>query len=249
MSGGLALALPRRVAPEALDDLLPDDPRARGARRDLLRVHRAMGTRGILVRALRALPLAAPRERARDGPLRLVELGCGDGRLLLRVARSLGWGPVSLTLLDRQAAVEASTLEAYRALGWEPRLEVTDVFDWARAPIDAEARADVVVTSLFLHHFEPRSLETLLALVAARTNAFVAYEPRRSRLALAGSHLVGALGANAVTRADAVLSVHAGFRGDELTTLWPHASGWSIEERGAGPFGHLLCAVWSGDGG
>ncbi|HUP06947.1 MAG TPA: methyltransferase domain-containing protein [Caldimonas sp.] len=243
MSGGLTLALPRRVAPEALDDLPPEDPRARGARRDLLRVHRAMGTRGILVRALRALRLEAPRER----PLRVVELGCGDGRLLLRVARALGWGPVALTLLDRQAAVDASTLEAYRALGWDARLEVADVFAWAGAPIDATARADLIVTSLFLHHFEPPSLATLLALVAARTRAFVAYEPRRSRLALAGSHLVGALGANAVTRADAVISVRAGFRGDELTMLWPHTGGWSIEERGAGPFGHLLSAVWAGE--
>ena len=36
-----------------------------------------------------------------------------------------------------------------------------------------------------------------------------------------GSHLTGVIGANAVTREDAVLSVHAGFNGIELSALWP----------------------------
>jgi len=172
----------------------------------------------------------------------VLELGCGDGMLLLRVARSLGWPRVSLTLLDRQRAVDPATLAAYGALGWDARLEVRDVIDWVRAPLDATPPFDVIVTSLFLHHFQGSVLSSLLGAIAARTRALVAYEPRRSRFALLGSHLVGALGANAVTRADAVLSVHAGFRDAELKALWPRTAEWSINESAAGPFGHLLVA-------
>jgi len=233
----LAAALPRRVEPEELDALSPDDPAARRARGDLLRVHAAMGTRAILARALRGL-FPAPAER----PTRILELGCGDGRLLLRVARRLGWRRVALTLLDRQRAVDAATIEAFRALGWDARLEVRDVLDWVRTPFDAQAPFDVVVTSLFLHHFQGPALARLLDAIAARTRAFVACEPRRSRVALLGSHLVGALGANAVTRTDAVLSVHAGFRDAELEALWPAGSAWRLDERPAGPFAHLLVA-------
>jgi len=234
--------LPRRVEPEALDDLSPEDPSARRARSDLLRVHRAMGTRGILARTLRALEMPPTADRA----LRVLELGCGDGVLLLRVARSLRWPRVSLTLLDRQRAVEPATLEAYRALDWDARLEVRDVLDWVRAPSDGAEPFDVIVTSLFLHHFQGSALASLLGAIAARTRAFVAYEPRRSRFALLGSHLVGALGANAVTRADAVLSVHAGFREAELQALWPRLPAWHLDERAAGPFGHLLVARRTG---
>jgi hypothetical protein len=229
-------AWPRRVEPEVLDDLPADDPRARRSRRDLRVIHRFMGTRGILVRALRRI------EEATGRPRRVLEVGCGDGTLLLGVARTLGWRDVELTLLDRQPAVEPQTLAAYAVLGWRARTVVADVFD---AASDAMRGVhDVSVASLFLHHFEGATLERLCAALAASAPAFVAYEPRRSRFALLGSRLVVFLGANAVTRADAVLSVRAGFTRHELSLAWQAAAGsaWELDEGAAGPFGHRFCA-------
>ena len=82
---------------------------------------------------------------------------------------------------------------------------------------------------------------------AARTDRFFACEPRRSGLALAGSHLVGFIGANAVTREDAVLSVHAGFRDHEIAAQWPQAGGpWRWQERAAGLFSHCFSARRAG---
>jgi hypothetical protein len=42
--------MPRHVAAQALDHLAPDDPAAMRSRRDLVGVHRAMGTRSIVTR-------------------------------------------------------------------------------------------------------------------------------------------------------------------------------------------------------
>jgi hypothetical protein len=64
---------------------------------------------------------------------------------------------------------------------------------------------------------------------------------------LLGSHLVGLLGCNAVTRNDAVLSVHAGFRDAELTAAWPTAGAWEIDEYPAGLFTHCFLAKRSGE--
>ena len=238
--------LPRRVGSETLDHLDETDPRAIRSRRDLQRVHRVMRTRTILLRALRqALALAAIAP-GRATALRLIELGAGDATLMLGVARTLArqWSHVQLTVLDRQNVVSPSTLAAYRVLGWQLEVVVADVKDWTAMHDDA--RWDLALANLFLHHFDDAALAGLLATVAAKSRAFVACEPRRSRFALAGSHLIGALGANAVTREDAVLSVHAGFRGQELSTLWQQAGAWQLMEYSAAPFSHCLVAAGLG---
>jgi len=232
----------RMVLVEALDGLAADDADAMRSRRDLQRVHRAMGTRTIVRRALCEM-LAARRSRA---PLRILELGAGDGSLMLGVARALpaGWPPVALTLLDRQPLVPPSTLDAFASLRWSATPRVLDVMDWAASRTDAQPPWDVIVANLFLHHFEGPRLATLLAAIAGRGQRLLACEPRRSVLALASSHLIGALGVNAVTRADAVLSVRAGFRGHELTALWPAGPArWRLQESGAGLFSHRFSAV------
>ncbi len=245
--------LPRIVGAETLDGLAEDDPDAMRSRRDLRRVHRVMGSCSMLSRILRAWSL--PRSRA----LRVLELGAGDGSLMLRVARALAprWPRVELTLLDRQALVEPETLRRYAGLGWTATPSRTDVLDWVAEaganpgadPDGCGPRWDAIVANLFLHHFPERELAGLLRAVAARCDHFVAFEPRRARSALLASHLIGAIGANAVTREDAVLSVHAGFRGRELSALWPaDVAAWTLREGPAGAFSHCFQAVREGAG-
>ncbi|MDE2082295.1 MAG: class I SAM-dependent methyltransferase [Burkholderiales bacterium] len=246
-------ALARVVAAEALDLLPPASRAARRSRHDLRRVHLAMGSRGIVVRGWQSL-VGAGRAA---GPLRILELGAGDGSLLLGVARALApaWPQVQLTLLDRHAVVSAATLAAYARLGWQVQLEVADVLDWAahaggsagHAPQARHARWDLVTTTLFLHHFQGPQLAAVLAAAAQRADRFFACEPRRHGLTLAASHLVGALGAGAVTRQDAVLSVRAGFRARELSAAWPGGRRtWSTHEYAAGLFSHCFSAHRSG---
>ena len=140
-------------------------------------------------------------------------------------------------------------MAGYAALGWTAVESIADVADWARTangPLHAQGttpRWDLIVANLFMHHFEGAQLARLLAAIAQRCDNFFACEPRRAWLALAGSHLVGAIGANAVTREDAVLSVHAGFRGAELSALWPgRAADWRLREYPAGLFSHCFVA-------
>jgi hypothetical protein len=203
-----------------------------------------MGSCGILSRAVRhalasAAPAAAPR---------ILELGGGDGTLALRIAARLAtfWPVAELTLLDRQALISATTGTAFAHLGWSLRPLTVDALEWARAPTQQQrcSRWDVVLVNLFLHHFDDAGLRELLAAAAERCDAFIACEPRRSPVALAGSRLLPVLGVSADTRHDAVVSVRAGFLGEELSRLWP-ASGswWKLMERRAGLFSHLFVAT------
>jgi Methyltransferase domain len=230
------LSLPRRVEPELLDGLAAEDPRARRSRDDLRRIHWAMATLPIVQRAL-------DRGTAHSRPHSLIELGAGDGSLMLRLAqrRATRWPDVRVTLLDRLNLVARETQDGLREVGWKPRVETMDVFDWLAAPDDTHW--DVVFASLFMHHFSSPELVRLLRGIAARTRVFLCCEPRRSALALAGSRMIGLLGAGPVTRQDAVSSVRAGFRARELSDLWPDPVDWILDEYPAGLFSHCFLAL------
>ncbi|HEX2825185.1 MAG TPA: methyltransferase domain-containing protein [Burkholderiales bacterium] len=211
-----------------MDELPADDPRAVRSRRDLRLMNRIMGHGGTLRRAL--------TPHVPGDPL-VAELGAGDGTLLLQVLPPANRG--RLVFVDRQPVVSEETSARYARLGFSTAIEAADVFDWLRA---GGSRVDCVVANLFLHHFEAPRLRELFALAAKRTDLFVACEPRRARVPLAGSRLLGLIGCNDVTRHDAHASVRAGFHGDELTRLWPQGAEWSCEERKAGLFSHLFMA-------
>jgi len=228
--------LQRKVEPELLDALAADDPQSLRSRKDLRRIQRAMATLSIVRHAL---------NRATTGfvPRTLLELGAGDGSLMLRLAQKQAacWPAVEVTLLDRINSVDPLTLEAIRNLGWTPQVLTVDVFNWLEGNDDSHW--DVVFANLFLHHFSSTELARLLAGIAARSRVFLCCEPRRSALSLLGSHGIGLLGTGPVTRQDAVTSVRAGFRAQELSELWPNPCDWILREYAAGLFSHCFLAI------
>jgi SAM-dependent methyltransferase len=224
----------RVIQPEILDRLPADDPKAIQSRRDLQKVNAFMGHAGLVTRAL---------QRSRSLPRLVVELGAGDGTLLLKVARRLRRPQthVRAVLVDFNPSVSGETIAAFRAVGWLVETRKADVFDWMMES-DAE-RADVTIANLFLHHFRESDLSTLFAAASRRTNRFIACEPRRSGTALAGASLLVLIGCNDVTRHDAKLSVRAGFDDHEISALWPNEQGWKLTESRAGLFSHWFEAI------
>jgi hypothetical protein len=218
----------RTLTPEILDFLAPDDPRAIRSRRDLVVINAMMRQSAIMAKALSRTP----------APKLLADLGGGDGRFMLSVARRLAkrwpkdWSGVTVMIADQRAIVGADTRARFAQLGWRCENLTGDIFQ--TLPL---IKPDMVTANLFLHHFDE-------ALVAARSKAFVACEPRRSALALLGARLVFLLGANDVSRHDAVASVRAGFSASDLSALWPQDQtkdrAWKLRERAVFPFTHLF---------
>ena len=239
----------RIIQRELLDTLPSDDACAVRSRRDLRRVNGWMRHPTIMAAALRNNLNGLALKQ-------IIELGAGDGNFLLHVAQRLGScgvpalaGPgrlkaelpteiVNATLLDMQKNVSAETLAGFENLGWRAETVVADVFDW---PQNSNA-GDVVIANLFLHHFEDTRLAELLRLISKRAKLFIALEPRRAPWPLVCSRLLWVIGCNDVTRHDAVVSVRAGFSGEELSALWPDRQTWRLTERRAGIFSHLFIA-------
>jgi len=219
----------RTLTPEILDFLKPGDPRAIRSRRDLIRINAVMRQSVIMAKVLMGYPV----------PKLLADLGGGDGCFMLSVAKRLSqrWPKVKVVVLDRQSIISAQTQEGFAALGWACETLAGDIFETL-----PQLEPDIVTTNLFLHHLDDAALARLLTLVASRTRNFAACEPRRSAFALLGARLVGVLGANDVSRHDAVASVRAGFQGLELSALWPQTGAWRLSERAAFPFTHVFDA-------
>jgi len=222
----------RAVAPEWLDELPPQDPRAVASRRDLRVLNLCMGNARKIRKILAGLSDAA-------SPMCVAELGAGDGTVFLRVARSLGRprAGAKVFLVDRHPSVSTRTRDALAETGWDVEIVAADVCDW----LPGQASLDALIANLFLHHFEPDALAKLLRLMSQNSRSIVACEPRRCATALAFGCLLRLIGCNEVTRHDAPVSVRAGFRAGEISSAWLDTQ-WELREERAGLFSHLFVA-------
>jgi hypothetical protein len=229
------MSIPRRVEPELLDQLPADDLRAIRARRDVRRANTLMMNAGIIASALL-------KHGNGQRPRTIVDLGSGDGHLMLRVARRLAphWPDVTVILQDQQNIVSGATREAFAALRWQVETSATDVFDFLANA--RSASVDVITCNLFLHHFVDDQLARLLASAAQLARLVVVCEPRRAKFVVRASRLLWAVGFSDVGVHEAVVSARAGFSGKELSALWPAHDQWDLHEHAAGLFSHRFVA-------
>lgn len=220
---------------ELLDDLPSDSPEAAYSRKDLIRLNTWMGNANIVAQELtRLLPP--------QGRVQLADIGCGDGSLLLQVLRRLSSTGCKgqVTAVDQQHILGRDCVDGGAKLRWTIATEASDVFEWATRNL---SYYDAVLANLFLHHFADEQIRTLFALLSEKTDIFLAIDPRRARLPLLMSQLVWSIGCNRVTCHDAVLSVRAGFRGLELSRMWPRTGQWALREFSGGFASHVFLAV------
>ena len=202
LSCGMA---PRVVLPEILDQLPAGHPDAQASRRDLRRINGWMGNYRWIASRL---------ERAADRPLRVLELGAGDGPVLqaIRADRRGRW---KWTGLDR----------APRPAHWP------EEWEWIRGDVFSEPwpEADAIVANLFLHHFDADRLRELFAKTPSSALRWVICEPARRARHLGQLFFLRCFGMNAVTWHDGRVSIAAGFVNEELPRILDPEGRWVWE--------------------
>jgi hypothetical protein len=231
----------RVVRSELLDHLPASNPQAARARVDLRRINWLLRHPRVIDRAYaQHFNLEAVRWR----PLRICDLGAGDGWMMLQLARLWAGRGVNANaeLIDLHYLLSRRTRHELISLDWKVTLVAMDVWTWLNQPAAVTDRADLMLSNLFLHHFEEKALREMFRLIASRTDCFIACEPRRSEASLAVARSLWLTGCSPVIRHDAPLSVWAGFEGQELSELWPDRQNWQLTEGPAGWFSHCFVA-------
>ena len=171
--------------------------------------------------------------RRRAGTVRVLDVACGSGDALVRVARRARKRGVDVALTGCDISAVALDVAQRRAEGLEE-------IDFLKADAlfgELPEGYDLVCSSLFLHHLSgPQAIGVLRRMARATRDTVLVQDLRRTRLgyvfAFVGLHL---LTRSDVARTDGLVSVRASFtlgearelcasadlRGFEVAAAWP----------------------------
>ncbi len=210
----------RRLVPEVMDDPALDPALHEAALRGLGRINRVSRSAAMLWPAITA---AADRQIGR--PLRVLDLACGGGDVLIQLAqRAAAWGkpiqfagadvsPVALDFARHQAEVSG--------VGGEVKI------DWHQMDVFSQPLPqgyDLTMNSLFMHHLTESQAIDVLAKMKAASDTVLINDLRRGpiahALAVVGTRL---LSRSPVVHVDGPRSVRAAWTPGELAALANHA--------------------------
>jgi len=204
----------RRDEPELLDLNEGAPAEVRESLDDLARIQRWLGGRAMLRRFV--FPFL---EQARDrAPLRVLDVGAGSGATAIEVAR---WARKK----DLDVRIAAADLNrrhlsiAREAVRGYPEIQL--VASDALAPPFAARGFDVVLSTLFLHHFSPERLKQLIPRLAALSRGRLALNDlMRDRAAAAAFTLLSPVFARSrLTRHDGRVSIRRSYTPEELQAI------------------------------
>ncbi len=202
----------RHLEPELMDQPDADPHWHRHALRALEKVNRLSRTAAAL---WREIVRRVPQEQLPK--LRLLDVACGGGDVLIRLARwaqDRGW---QWHLAGCDISPRALQLAASQAQQHQVALELFEHDVLVRALPGAW---DVITCTLFLHHLENSQAQKLLAdMIQAARRLVLVDDLNRTQLGYWMAWLVGRISGNPLVRFDAPQSVRAAFRPQEVLHL------------------------------
>lgn len=226
----------RQLGPELMDRSDLDPIRHRQALDGLARLNRWSRSAAAL------WPPLARLAHASAAPLRVLDLACGGGDNIIRLARYARRAGVSIRFTGCDISDHALQHTAQLALAAGGPVD-TFRHDALAAPIPPGY--DVVMSSLFLHHLKHADAVGLLGRMGhAAGRLVVVHDLVRSQAGLTLAHLAcRALTRSAVVRHDGPQSVRSAFTIGEVRTLAEQAGLAAVQIRRSWPQRFLLTAT------
>lgn len=163
----------RSTAPEKMDEPGLPEGDIRRALRDIDRINRWLGGYKLVFDALKSIPAVRARRE-----VTVMDLGCGSGDILRAVARWAAKTSRPMRLIGVDMNPTMTRLAGNRCILQENvSFRNVDVFD----DVLLNDNPDVVMSTLFVHHFDREMLIRLLRrMTALATQAVIINDPDRS---------------------------------------------------------------------
>jgi len=202
----------RNLQPELMDDpSLPKDQHDH-ALRGLTTIHQLSG---LVNRFWSGILPVLKKSSENNQTAKIADVGCGDGYLLRQLSKKATAAGFDVELIGYDVSKVACSLAAEKAKAANAKIRFEQV-DILAAEIPE--KIDVIVNSLFLHHFEAADVETILKKFRnATTQRFIVEDLRRTVIGYGLAWTCGRLLTRSpIVHYDSVVSVEGAFSVAEI---------------------------------
>lgn len=203
----------RKMQAEQMDDFTVQGDLLTETLDQLSRINRYLGGNQVTMNGLRKIL----KDQPADKPLTIVDMGCGNGDLLRHIAEYGQKAGHDYRLIGLDA--NAHTIAYARKLSVkykELSFLQLDIFSEEFQKLDY----DLVLATLFLHHFSEEEIVTLLQSVMKKASVgIVVNDLHRNALAYSLFQLLGLFIRNPMTREDGLISIRKAFKKEDLENM------------------------------
>ena len=203
----------RALIPELMDDPHLDEQRLQAALKDVTLVNKVLGGQQITLDGLKYFFKKFPQEH-----YSIVDLGCGDGFMLRKIAAYCRTKNIRISLLGLDLNAKSISLAKEKSQDFpEIQFKTQDIL----ALNQDSFKCDIVVSVLTMHHFTNEEILVFLNRFLALSNlGVVINDLQRSRLAYVLFKAFSSLFMKTyIARHDGLISIRRAFRKNELVTF------------------------------
>jgi len=203
----------RNMQAEQMDDFSVQGDLLTETLDQLAQINKWLGGNLVTINGLKKILKGHPL----DKPLTIIDMGCGNGDLLRQVAelgRKEGYtfSLVGIDANEHTVAYARKLSEDYKELSFQHQ----DVFSTEFQKLEF----DLVLATLFLHHFSEDEIVSLLQSILRKTTVgIVVNDLHRNALAYRLFQILGLFIKNPMTREDGLISICKAFKKDDLERM------------------------------
>lgn len=208
---------------EIMDDLSIGGPIIDQTLRELNTINKYLGGDSVTLSALKMI--VRKNSMSRDKPIRIVDMGCGGGDMLMKISKWATRENLEVELIGIDANPHIIKYATEHCSDYKIEFRCEDVLEQV---LDSNS-IDIVISTLFLHHFDENQCLGLIEKwsLATRIGVIINDIHRHMIAYYSIKWLTSIFSKSGMVKNDAALSVKRAFRSNEIQKLLPTSDSYT----------------------